>query len=133
MQIRSEIVKDIIAIKEELFSMMKYGSKEVRKATFNSIYYTLKNTLTIFDVNNYKIIIQYVNNYLQGIKEGNVEISTRDDFELIASLANLIAYICKSKVEVVGHSFDNWKDYIRTHRLPEVRTHADLFDEMIDV
>ncbi|MEI3892477.1 MULTISPECIES: SIR2 family protein [Bacillus] len=130
---KGEIVEDITAIKKELFSMMKYGSREVRKAAFNSIYYIMKNTTAIFDVNDYKIMIQYANNYLQRFKEGHVKVSTRDDFELIASFANLVAYMCKSKVEVVGDSFDDWKDYICTHRLPEVRTHADLFDEIIGV
>ncbi|PFD40353.1 SIR2 family protein [Bacillus cereus] len=129
---KGEIKEETIILKRELFSMMKYGSKEVQKMVFNSIRYIMKNTLTIFDLNDYKIIIQYANQYLQGIKEGHVKILTRDDFELIASLASLVAYICKSKVDVVGHSFDDWKDYIRIHRLPEVRTHADLFDEVID-
>ncbi|HDX9591009.1 TPA: SIR2 family protein [Bacillus pseudomycoides] len=125
---KGEIKEETTTIKRELFSMMKYGSKEVRKMVLDSIRYTMKNTSTIFDMNDYKVVIQYANNYLQGIKEGDVEVSTRDDFELISSFASLIAYICKSKEELVGSSFDEWKDYIRSHRLPEVRTYADMFD-----
>ncbi|WP_086391040.1 SIR2 family NAD-dependent protein deacylase [Bacillus thuringiensis] len=125
---KSEIDEDSVVVKKELFSMMKYGTNEVRKMTFKSIYYTFKNTSTIFDDNDYKILIQYVNNYLQGIKEGYSEIVTLEDFELLASIAGLVAYICQNKAAIIGNSLDQWKDYIRSHSLPEVSRYADLFD-----
>lgn len=129
---KSEIVEDANAIKREMFNMMRYGSKKVRKITIKSIYYTLKNTLVLFEDNDYKIIIQYVNSYLEGINKGHIEVSTLEDFELLASIAGLVANICKNKIDVVGNSLDEWKEYIRLHRLPEVKTYADLFDNPVD-
>ncbi|MEM5685189.1 hypothetical protein AAHB64_23105 [Bacillus toyonensis] len=57
---------------------------------------------------------------------------TQEDFELLSSISGMVAYICKNKINVVGNSLDEWKDYIRLHRLPEVKTYADLFDNPID-
>lgn len=58
---------------------------------------------------------------------------TLEDFELLASIANLVAYIYINKIEFIGNILDEWKDYICFHRLPEVRKHADLFESSIDV
>lgn len=127
---KDEYVGDCGVIKTELLNVMKYGSREVLKVIIDSIYFTVKNTSNVFNVNDYNIIIDYLNNFLKGIRDGHVEVSTRDEFELIDSFSNMIAYMCKYKPDIVGNRMDEWKDYIRTHRLPEVRMHADTFDTL---
>ncbi|PFK46731.1 SIR2 family protein [Priestia megaterium] len=127
---KEEFVTDINIIKTELFNIMKYGSLEVLKVILDSIRFTLKNTSNVFDINDFEEIINYLNNFLDGIKAGHVKVSTRDDFELIASFASMIAYMCKSKPDIIGNRIDGWKDYIRSHRLPEVRMHADIIDNL---
>ncbi|HDR7447758.1 TPA: hypothetical protein QCX35_003862, partial [Bacillus toyonensis] len=129
---KGEIAEGAKVIKRELFNMMRYGTNKVRQITIKSIYYTLKNTSVIFEEKDYKMIIQYVNSFLEGINKGHIEVLTQEDFELLSSISGMVAYICKNKINVVGNSLDEWKDYIRLHRLPEVKTYADLFDNPID-
>lgn len=129
---KGEIEEDANVIKRELFNMMRYGTKKARQITIKSIYYTLRNTSDIFGCKDLIVIIQYVNGFLEGINKGYIEVSTLEDFELLASIAGLVAYICKTKRDVIGDDLDEWKDYIRLHRLPEVKTYVDLFDNPID-
>ncbi|NUU61256.1 SIR2 family NAD-dependent protein deacylase [Paenibacillus agri] len=124
---KSEIYGDSTVIKNELFNMMKYGSAKLQKITFDSISHSLKNKIDIFNISDCEFLVQYASNYLQGIKETNIEIATRDDFELISSFSNLVSHMCKNKSDFVGNRLDEWKEYIRNHKLPEVRTHADVF------
>ncbi|AKP78634.1 hypothetical protein AS52_03673 [Priestia megaterium Q3] len=127
---KEEFIANPNDIKNELFNVMKYGSKGVLKAIIDSIRFTLKNTSNVLDINDYEKIIDYLNNFLEGIKEGHIKISTQDDFELMDSLASMIAYMWRNKPDVIGNRMNGWKDYIRSHRLPEVRMHADFFDTL---
>ncbi|MFF2091225.1 SIR2 family protein [Paenibacillus sp. NPDC058174] len=123
-----EIFEDVTFVKSELFNMMKYGLNKLQKIAFESTYYLLKNKIDIFNISDCEFLVQFATNYLQGIKEENINIKTRDDFELISSLTSLVSYMCVVKSDFVGSRLDDWKEYIRNHKLPEVRTHADVFD-----
>lgn len=128
---KKEVQEEITTIKTELFNMIKYGSQEILKVAVDTLFYTIKNVPDVIETRDCEFIIDQVNNYLKRIKDGNVKILVADDFELIASFSKIIAYICKNKSEVTGNKLDEWKEYIRNHRLPEVRIQTDILDTLI--
>ncbi|GAB1773216.1 SIR2 family NAD-dependent protein deacylase [Priestia megaterium] len=124
---RGEVEGDYKVIKTELFSMMKYGAGEVLKVATNVLYLLFKNIPSVLDNNDCNFIINYVNSYLKKVKEGHFTILTQEDFELISSLAKMIACVIKNKSDIVGERLNEWREYISNHRLPEVNTNRDLF------
>ncbi|SCC24150.1 Protein of unknown function [Bacillus cereus] len=76
-------------------------------------------------------MIKYANSYLRTINEGELEISTRGDLNLLTSYTNLVIYISRNKSSIVGEQFNEWKKYIRNNLLPEVRIWADFLEDTV--
>ncbi|MEB4884459.1 MULTISPECIES: SIR2 family NAD-dependent protein deacylase [Priestia] len=128
---RGEVERDYTVIKTELFNMMKYGAGEVLKIATNVLYLVFKNIPSVINDNDCNFIINYVNNYLKKVKEDYFKTLTQEDFELISSLAKMIACVTKNKSTIVGERLNDWRDYISNHRLPEVNTNRDLFQSLL--
>ncbi|MED3971407.1 SIR2 family protein [Priestia megaterium] len=124
---KGEITDTPSLVKTELLNAMKYSNQEVLKTIVDAVSYTFEFAANIFDIDDCDVIINYLQNYLEGIKKGYIEVSTREDFELLDSFSKMIAYMCKNRFEIVDNRLDEWKEYICSHRLPEVRRHTDIF------
>ncbi|MDN9012861.1 hypothetical protein [Brevibacillus laterosporus] len=124
---KAEILEDGMRIKNELFNMMYYGSTDIFKAAVDSLSYTIKDAPSVIDEMDCMAISEFANSYLQSIKIQKVQIASINDFETLSSFVRLIAYMYKNKSDSIRCSLNEWKEYIQTHRLPEVRKYTDLF------
>ncbi|EOO24944.1 hypothetical protein IIU_06517 [Bacillus cereus VD133] len=120
-----------VLIKTEILQLIKYGTVDIVSMAIDIIKDIAKYIPSVFNESDYKLLIKYANNYLRTINEGELEISTRDDLNLLTSYTNLVIYISKNKSSIVGEQFNEWKKYIRNNLLPEVRIWADFLEDKV--
>src|SRR5690606_22336275 len=119
---KDEIDEDVNVIKEELLQILKYGSGERLSQAIKVFGDFIERNLDIVDSSLASILIIYLNRFLITIKNDESLIETREDFVLLENHAKLVALMVEYKSDDVGTSFEEWKDYISTHKLPEVKS-----------
>ena len=121
-----KIPLDSRKIKKELLNIMHYSYGEIFKSVLKTLQYSFKNTKNIYVLEDYQILKEFLDEYLSEIKNDNIIISSLEDFEIVSTMAALVTYLSKSENFMHTDSFDEWKEYIFNHRLPEVRKYEDL-------
>lgn len=119
---KDEIIEDVNVIKEELLQILKYGSGERLIQTIRVFGDFIERNLDIVDSTLVSTLIIYLNRFLVTIKNDESLIATREDFILLENHAKLVALMVEYKSDDVGTSFEEWKGYISTHKLPEVKS-----------
>ncbi|MCY8282858.1 SIR2 family protein [Bacillus inaquosorum] len=123
---KSEISDDMKTFKNELFNLLRYGSKQTICEAITSIHFILKNAPEIFDEFDCEFLITFANIFLEDLKGDSI--STYEDFETLSSFSVFVAYLIKNKKALIGNRLNEWKTYITNHKLPEVRVNSDIFD-----
>lgn len=117
---------DIEIFKNELFNIIYYSTDRIFKASIDILKVCIKNIPNIFNANDYELLSNFLNNYFQLIKSNNVEISTLNDFEMLTSIAGLVTYLHKNAESKIKDELIEWTNYIKNHRLPEVRKYYNI-------
>ncbi|KQL33191.1 hypothetical protein AN960_21250 [Bacillus sp. FJAT-25509] len=123
-----KIVKKSNLIKNELFSMMYYGSEDIFKVAINILEVCIKNIPRIFIENEYMLLIKFLDSYLDAINSEKIIITTLKDFEKISSVAGLMANLYRNQNIIPKEDLKHWKEFIESHRLPEVRVYRELLN-----
>lgn len=121
-----EIELDSKVLKKELFSMLYYSNDDIFKNTVDTLKYCMKNVPNIFYEEDQTLLLEFLNEFLLLVKDEVINISTLKDFELLSTISGLVAYLYKNAGIKVNREIKDWADYIKDHRLPEVRKYSDL-------
>ncbi|MEC1612684.1 SIR2 family protein [Bacillus mojavensis] len=124
---KSQLFKDPIPIKTELFNLLRYGSAQSYES-ISSIGFIIKNAPDVFNDTDYNYIISLANRFLDELKNNDFEITSYDDFEILAAFGFSVGYLIKHKNSQFKDDLNEWKNFIINHKLPEVRIYSDLFD-----
>ncbi|MGE7920639.1 SIR2 family NAD-dependent protein deacylase [Viridibacillus sp. NPDC093762] len=121
-----EILGDGDALKKELFNMLHYGSDEIFKNAADTLKYCMKNIPSIFSENECKLLLEFLNDFISLIKKEKIIISTLKNFEVLSSVVALAVYLYQNQTLSTKENFDEWDEFIKNHRLPEIRKYRDL-------
>ncbi|TWT00149.1 SIR2 family protein [Planomicrobium sp. CPCC 101079] len=119
---KNELDEDFNLIKNELFQILKYGHGESLNEAIHVFTKIVEMDSDLVDDSLISSIIDYLNKYLVALKEDETLIRTYHDFKLLGNYARLVAILIKYKSDYVGKHFDEWKNFILNHKLPEVRS-----------
>lgn len=121
-----EIVMDSKALKTELFNMLYYCTDDIFKCTVDTLTYCMKNIPNIFDKDDCLLLLEFLNEFFKQIKNEIISFSTLKDFEVLSSISGLLAYLNKNAALNINGNLEEWDDFIKNHRLPEVRKYIDI-------
>ncbi|SLK12268.1 SIR2 family NAD-dependent protein deacylase [Bacillus toyonensis] len=121
-----EIELDSKVLKQELFHMLYYCTDDIFKDTVDTLKYCIKNIPNIFDEDDHTLLLEFLNEFLILINNKVINISTLKDFELLASISGLVAYLYQNAEMKIKKDLGEWAEYIKSHRLPEIRKYSDL-------
>lgn len=124
-----EMELDSRFFKNELFNMLYYCTDDIFKANVDILKYCFKNIPNIFNKDDHKRVLDFLNNLLRLIKEEVINISTLKDFEMLSTISGLVAYLYQNTGINIKEKLEEWTDYIKEHRLPEVRKYFDIIKE----
>ncbi|MEK5350748.1 MULTISPECIES: SIR2 family NAD-dependent protein deacylase [Bacillus] len=121
-----EIELDSKVLKQELFNMLYYCTDDILKSTVDTLTHCIKGVPTIFNEDDYTLLLEFLNKFLILIKDKIINISSLKDFELLSSVSGLVAYLFQNAEMKIKRDLGEWAEYIKWHRLPEVRKYSDL-------
>lgn len=121
-----EIELDSRVLKSELFNMLYHCTDDIFKANVDTLKYCIKNIPNIFNEDDHKLLLEFLNNLLRLIKDEVINISTLKDFEMLSTISGLVAYLYQNTGININEELEEWIDYIKEHRLPEVRKYRDI-------
>lgn len=126
---KKEIDGDFNIIKEELLHILKYGYGENLNEAIQVLIEIVVIDSKLIDDELVPVLISNLNRYLYTLKNDESLIVTQQDFKLLGSYAKLVAVLVKYKPEEIGGSFEEWRSFIQTHKLPEVRSASMHFEQ----
>lgn len=124
---KREIEEDKIPLLNELFQIMKYGLVEKKITAFQTIDYLMQFSPSVLDDGYCELLIKILNDNLQSLKNQSVNLG-QIDFELLGGMAVVVTQLINERSDDMKDQLIEWKEYITTHRLPEVRSNADFFE-----
>ncbi|PFF12189.1 SIR2 family protein [Bacillus cereus] len=121
-----EIELDSKLLKQELFNMLYYCTDDIFKGTVDTLKYCMKNVPNIFYEDDHTSLLEFLIEFLKLINDKIINISSLKDFELLSAISGLVAYLYQNAELKIKRDLRGWADYIKGHRLPEVRKYSDL-------
>lgn len=122
----TEIELDNQSLKKELFNMLYYCTDDILVSVVDTLKYSIKNVPNVFDENDYTLLSNFLIDFMTLIHKEVISISTLKDFELLSSISGLVAYLYQNVDNEIKNNLEGWTNYIKNHRLPEVRKYSDL-------
>ncbi|TCI68024.1 MULTISPECIES: SIR2 family protein [unclassified Exiguobacterium] len=122
------ITRKEISLPYSLFSngivdTINYGTGENLKNALDVAADCLKLMPFVFDKNEINNLCKLTFNYYNLIQENKILFSNLDDFETLSRFTKLIFYLYSENkaVESLNPYWDKWRNYIKNHKLPEIR------------
>jgi hypothetical protein len=123
---KGEIEGDILPLLNEITQIIKYGLVEKKIVAFKTMEQLIRFSPSVIDDEYCNLLTKILNGYLQIFKNES-EYLSQIDFELLGSISLVVTQLINKRPQVKNQLIE-WKEYIVTHRLPEVRTNADLLE-----
>ncbi|MFK4428511.1 hypothetical protein ABH959_005736 [Bacillus sp. RC51] len=122
-----DLMVDKELIKDALLNIFYYGTEDIFTIAVDTLRDCMENIPNVFSENECLMLINFYNDYLKTITSETVNISDLKDFSQISSFAGLVAYTYKYHNALSQEALKEWKSYISSHKLPEVRKYSDVF------
>ncbi|MGH0668432.1 SIR2 family NAD-dependent protein deacylase [Bacillus paranthracis] len=122
-----DLMVDKELIKDALLNIFYYGTEDIFTIAVDTLRDCMENIPKVFSENECLMLINFYNDYLNTITSETVNISTLKGFSQISSFAGLVAYTYKYQNALSQEALKEWKSYISSHKLPEVRKYSDVF------
>lgn len=110
---------------QEILTLVSYSSGDIFNRGVKIISLLLKQDFDCFITTDYEQLIELITDYYISLNKEKILIDNQERFEEISTLSELVYSLYKKIGNHEGFKhmqlWEDWKKYILTHRLPEVR------------